>query len=215
MKTIKAGSKIWTNENLNVTHFLNGDPIYHAKTNSEWKSANAGKMAAWCFFDNDPSTEEEFGRLYNWYAMIDKRGIAPEGFRLPSLEDWIELIETIAIIPEEGKSNKGFFGRILNTFEKKITGNMWTIDKMKYDFYICIYGYRFDDGFHFREVYGSVDKRCTCWSTTEINEKDAWCFDISQNIIHRKKDTKGHGYYIRCVKEDLTINQMSGIRDTL
>ena len=120
MKTIKVGSKIWTNDNLNVTHFLNGDPMYHAKTNSEWRAANAGKMAAWCFFDNDPSTEQEFGRLYNWYAMIDKRGIAPKGFRLPSHEDWMELVETISIIPDESKSNKGFFGSIWNSFEKKI-----------------------------------------------------------------------------------------------
>ena len=87
------GNQIWMSENLNVVRFRNGDPILEAKTNEEWQIAGENKQAAWCYYDNDPVNGAIYGRLYNWYAVIDPRGLAPEGWYIPSNEQWTELTD--------------------------------------------------------------------------------------------------------------------------
>ena len=80
MKEVKIGDQIWMVENLNVDKFRNGDIIPEAKTNEEWKKANENKQPAWCYYGNDLTYGEKYGKLYNWYAVTDQRGLAPEGY---------------------------------------------------------------------------------------------------------------------------------------
>lgn len=89
---IKIGDQDWLSVNLNVSRFLNGDPIPEARTAEEWKSASENKQPAWCYYDNDPSNGHVYGKLYNWYAVNDPRGLAPEGWRIPVADDWNQLI---------------------------------------------------------------------------------------------------------------------------
>jgi len=79
-------------ENLSVTKFINGDSIKQVTSFKEMKDANDNNKPAWCFFDFDPSTETKFGRLYNWYALQDKRGIIPIGWRITTQYDWVSFI---------------------------------------------------------------------------------------------------------------------------
>jgi uncharacterized protein (TIGR02145 family) len=92
-KTVKIGSQIWMTENLNISTFRNGDKIFEAKTLAEWQEANDNKQPAWCYYNNDPANGVKYGKLYNWYAVNDKRGLAPEGWRVPTDRDW-EILET-------------------------------------------------------------------------------------------------------------------------
>lgn len=87
-KTAVIGNQTWMAENLNVTKFQNGDPIPEAKSAEEWRIAGENKQAAFCYINNDPSTVTKYGVLYNWYAMNDKRGLAPEGWRIPKENDF-------------------------------------------------------------------------------------------------------------------------------
>lgn len=87
-KTIVIGTQTWMAENLNVDRFKNGDQIPEAKTNDEWKKASENKQPAWCYLFNDPSNGQKFGKLYNWYAVNDPRGLAPEGYYIPTSHDW-------------------------------------------------------------------------------------------------------------------------------
>lgn len=89
---MKVGNQIWMKENLKVDRFQNGDIIPEVKTASEWETAGAAGKPAWCFFNNDPSTEKTYGRLYNWYAVRDKRGLAPQGWSVASDDDYQSLI---------------------------------------------------------------------------------------------------------------------------
>jgi uncharacterized protein (TIGR02145 family) len=94
MKTVKIGNQNWTDHNLVVTSYNNGDSIPLAKNNTEWVDFNKRKEGCYCFFDND-DTNASKGLFYNGYAVIDSRGIAPIGFSIPTSDDFEELIEFV------------------------------------------------------------------------------------------------------------------------
>ena len=89
--TVTIGNQVWMTKNLNVDKFRNGDPIPEAKTDEEWIKAGENKQPAWCYYENDPANGEKYGKLYNWYAVNDPRGLAPEGWHVPSEEELQDL----------------------------------------------------------------------------------------------------------------------------
>ena len=91
LKSVKIGTQIWMTENLNVSTFRNGDPISEAKTNEEWGKAEKEGKPAWCYYNNDPKNGSKYGKLYNWYAVNDPRGLAPTGWHVPTDEEWKKL----------------------------------------------------------------------------------------------------------------------------
>lgn len=106
MKEVKIGDQIWMTENLNVDQFRNGDPIPEAKTEEEWNLAGEAKQPAWCYYQNDPVNGAKYGILYNWYAVNDSRGLAPEGWKIPSDEDWSCLADFLGGEDVAGKKMK-------------------------------------------------------------------------------------------------------------
>ncbi len=92
MKTVEIGTKKWMAENLDVEHFRNGDPIPHVAGENEWEKAGNEGKPAWCFYFNQLKKGEEFGKLYNWHAVNDPRGLAPEGWRIPNIKEFTDLV---------------------------------------------------------------------------------------------------------------------------
>ena len=93
-KTIKIGTQTWMAENARTTIFQNGDPIPEAENVDEWvKAAEAGQpmYISW----SKSSDIEEYGHLYNWYAITDKRGFAPKDWHIPSDKDWSVLAQAL------------------------------------------------------------------------------------------------------------------------
>lgn len=90
---IQIGNQIWMTENLKEDKFRNGDAILQAKTENEWLEAGRKRQPAWAYYDFDPENEELYGKLYNWFAVNDPRGLAPKGWHIPSKEDWIHLTD--------------------------------------------------------------------------------------------------------------------------
>jgi len=92
-KTVKIDDQIWMAENLDISTFRNGDPIPQAKTNEAWIQAGENEKPAWCYYENDPQNGKKYGKLYNWYAINDPRGLAPKGWHIPKNEEWKKLID--------------------------------------------------------------------------------------------------------------------------
>lgn len=90
-KTTQIGNQTWMAENLRVKTFRNGDKILQAKTKEEWVKAGENKTPAWTYYENKQENEAKYGILYNWYAVNDNRGLAPEGWKVASKKDWHEL----------------------------------------------------------------------------------------------------------------------------
>jgi len=87
-QTVKIGSQVWMAENLKVTHYRNGDEILNILDGSIWVSLNTG---AYCTYEHSPSNAAIYGNLYNWHAVNDPRKLAPEGWHIPSDEEWMIL----------------------------------------------------------------------------------------------------------------------------
>ena len=95
-KTVKIGQQEWMAENLNTDRFRNGDTIQEAKTPAEWKKACDEKIPAWCYYENKTLNGQKHGKLYNFYASIDPRGLAPIGFHIPTVNEWKILSEELS-----------------------------------------------------------------------------------------------------------------------
>ena len=81
---VVIGTQTWTGCNANVSTYANGDPIPEVTDPLVWAGLTTG---AWCWFNNDPLNGAIFGKLYNWYAVNDPRGLAPTGYHIPSLAE--------------------------------------------------------------------------------------------------------------------------------
>jgi len=93
--TVKIGNQEWMTNNLNVSTFKNGDTIPEAKSDEAWIKAGEEGKPAWCYYDNDPENGNKYGRLYNWYAVTDPRGLAPSGWHIPSDAEWTTLTDNL------------------------------------------------------------------------------------------------------------------------
>jgi uncharacterized protein (TIGR02145 family) len=98
IEEIQIGTQIWMSTNLDVSHYKNGDPILEVIDAQKWKNAIGG---ACCFYNNDSANNKKYGTLYNANAVIDDRGLAPEGWHIPTNEEW-DLLES-----HLGKMNAG------------------------------------------------------------------------------------------------------------
>jgi hypothetical protein len=79
----------WSQQNLAVKHYRNGDPIPQVTNPSQWANLTTG---AWCYYNNDSTNGSKYGILYNWFAINDPRGIAPNGWHVSTDADWNNLV---------------------------------------------------------------------------------------------------------------------------
>ena len=102
IKSVTIGTQVWMVKNLNVATFRNGLAISEVQDKDGWYKAGDNKQPAWCYYNNDPKNGEKYGKLYNWYAVVDNNGLCPQGWHVPSDAEWDTLINYL-----EGKDVAG------------------------------------------------------------------------------------------------------------
>lgn len=193
---IQIENQFWLTENLSVSKYRNGDLIPQVEDNEEWSKLTTG---AWCYYNNDIEHGEKFGKLYNWYAVVDPRGLAPEGYHIPSHDEWESLMASLG-----GDFCAG------GKMKEKGTVN-WASPNEKGNnqsgFTALPGGFRWkEDGFD-----GSGDK-ATFWTTSEHNEVYGKLRQIgnkNRNVI-LSYSPKEQGCSIRCIKDSEEI--ITGIK---
>jgi len=91
--TVLVGEQCWLRENLKTTHYKNGTPInYPGTNNAAWQSDTVG---AYAWFNNNIAWKEIYGSLYNWFAAVNPNGLCPEGWHLPTNDEWYVLTDLI------------------------------------------------------------------------------------------------------------------------
>jgi uncharacterized protein (TIGR02145 family) len=108
-KTIIIGEQEWMAENLNTGIYRNGDSIPTELDSYSWSYNTSG---TWAYYNDDPNYECPYGKLYNWYACNDSRGLCPNGWRIPSKHDWNTLIEYLDSNPIDLGYTPGYEGML-------------------------------------------------------------------------------------------------------
>jgi len=99
---LEIADEIWATESLRVKSYRDGTPIPHIQDPIEWESLTTG---AWRYVNDDPSTEQKYGLLYNFYAVNNPRGLAPQGARIPSYSDLLHLTSYFGVLLNNTSSN--------------------------------------------------------------------------------------------------------------
>ncbi|MBU3715090.1 MAG: hypothetical protein FGM46_09120 [Ferruginibacter sp.] len=177
-QTVTIGKQVWMSENLNVDKFRNGDPIPEAKTDEGWKKAGQEGKPAWCYYDNDPKNGVKYGKLYNWYALNDPRGLAPQGWHIPSDDEWTILTNFLGGTKVAGDMMKSKMG--------------WNEGG----------GYRANNGtFYNGGSFGYW------WSSSGKDTYYAWSYvldysmDYTSGIVFRHSNSKAYGLSVRCLRD--------------
>lgn len=185
IETVKIGDQVWAKENLNVDHFRNGDEILQAQTEEEWNRAGEMGRAAWCYFDNDSVNGKKYGKLYNYYAVTDERGLAPAGAHIATDEEWTKLSNFLGgddIAGIKLKASKGWAGK----------GN----GDNSSGFSAMPGGYRYFGG-----IFFNAGQDGSWWTATQSGEGYAllrYLYSANSNIFSNKLNFK-LGLSVRCV----------------
>lgn len=94
IESVTIGSQVWMKYNLDVKTYKNGDEISQVVSNTStpsWVSYGTNAASAWAYNNYDANNNEAYGKLYNWYAVNDTRGICPVSWHVPSESEWLEL----------------------------------------------------------------------------------------------------------------------------
>jgi uncharacterized protein (TIGR02145 family) len=106
-KTVKINNQIWISENLEVSHFRNGYKIPEVTDMVKWQKI---KTPAWCYYENKTENGKVYGKLYNWYALTDPRGLVPEGWHIPTNKDFDSLLNYLGGYNAAGTKLKSING---------------------------------------------------------------------------------------------------------
>ena len=109
-QTVTIGTQVWMTKNLDVSTFRNGDPILQVKSNEEWIKAGKDGKPAWCYYKNKKKNGKKYGKLYNWHAVNDSRGLAPTGCHIPTDAEWTILSAYLGGEDAAGKKMKSTSG---------------------------------------------------------------------------------------------------------
>jgi uncharacterized protein (TIGR02145 family) len=127
-------NQFWMSSDLKVSKFQNGDSIFQAKTQEEWKQAFVEQKPAWCYYNFKDDIPYDFiPKLYNLYAISDPRGLAPEGFKIPSKEDWKTLWNAASIFSY--CESEGVRPELIRELKSKSGWNPWQINKIVCDYH--------------------------------------------------------------------------------
>jgi uncharacterized protein (TIGR02145 family) len=190
---VTIGKQVWMAQNLNVDKFRNGDPIPEAKTDEEWEKAGENGEPAWCYYNNNPDNGGRYGKLYNWHAVNDSRGLAPEGWKIPSDEDWSRLTDFLGGESVAGTKMKFTDFWADNDYDGE-SGN----GTNESSFSGLPGGYRHSFG-----TFDYVGKDGTWWSSTEYTVGSAWCRDLGNfsSGVSRSGIFKEKGVSVRCLRD--------------
>lgn len=203
-QSVKIGNQEWMAENLNTDRFRNGDLIPEAKTDEEWVYALKFKEPAWCYYNNNKELGLKFGKLYNYYAVTDTRGLAPIGWHVPVFEDWETLssflkkdVYTGSKLKAKNGWNRNGNGTNVSGFsalpggERNGIGIFWRFGDMG--------TWWSDDYFNGHHVNGRT------FDLTRHNSGVSYSFFGSQN-----------GYSVRCLKGESLFSKFTpGINKTI
>ena len=188
---VKINTQVWMSENLNASTYRNGDIIRHASTKQEWLDAAGRGEGAWCYYDHDPKNGAIYGKLYNWYAVKDSRGLAPKGYHIPNDAEWTILTDFLGGESVAGKKIKSTSGWDNGDNGDNSSG------------FNGLPGGECSNNGYFDGYFDGITHNGCWWSSSENKTNDAWGRDLNayNEQVNRSASYKGYGLSVRCIKD--------------
>jgi uncharacterized protein (TIGR02145 family) len=185
--SVLIGAQYWMEKNLEVTTYRNGDPIPYVTDATAWAALTTG---AWCYYNNDPANGSLYGKLYNWYAVNDPRGLAPVGWHVPTDGELTTLSTTLG-----GDAVAGGKMKVVGT-------TRWTGTNT---------GANNSSGFaglpgsnrNSNGLFGTFGDNGNWWSSTEGSPTTVLFRSLNSSIgsLISNFNSKKFGYSVRCIKD--------------
>ena len=181
-QTVIVGDQCWFAENLRNENYDNGDAIPSGLSDYEWSHTTSGATVV---YDESASNLETYGRLYNWYAVDDVRGLCPTGWHVPTDEEWTVMTDFLGGESEAGgqmKTTYGWFDGGNGTNSSGFSGLPG--------------GYRDYFGLFLNAGYFGY------WWSSSSDGFDAWCrsLDFNGEDVSRDYYDQRSGFSVRCVQ---------------
>jgi uncharacterized protein (TIGR02145 family) len=185
---VVIGTQTWTCRNLDVTEYRDGTPIPQVTDQTQWNNLTTG---AWCHYNNDPANDAIYGKLYNWYAVTDPRGLAPFDYHVPTDAEWATLVSYLGGVSVAG-------GKM-----KEVGTTLWASPNVNATNESCFTG--LPGGIRFLSLgFDWLSTRGTWWSTAEYQSIFGIGCTLNNNIGNANttfQSRKQNGSSVRLVKD--------------
>jgi uncharacterized protein (TIGR02145 family) len=182
LEEVTIGNQVWTSKNLDVSTYRNGDDIPLVEDTEKWINLTTG---AWCYYENKTGKGSTYGKLYNWYAVNDPRGLAPKGYHIPSDAEW-SILTT-------------YLGTDAAAKMKSTTG--WDDDGNGNNTsgFAGLPG----GGRSYNGVFFGIGAYGYWWSSSEGGADFAWFRNLSSNngFVYRNSGYGRFGFSVRCLRD--------------
>jgi uncharacterized protein (TIGR02145 family) len=185
---VTIGTQDWMLKNLDVRTYRNGEPIPKVTDPNLWVGLSTG---AWCWYNNDSATYgATYGKLYNWYAVNDSRGLAPAGWHIPSDVEWSTLSDFLGCDAIAGGAMKEI-GTV-----HWITPNTGATNSSGFT---GLPGGARDN----RGEFSFIENDGYWWSSTTLNSTEAWSryLGFYGGITGGTNTEKRIGLSVRCLRD--------------
>jgi uncharacterized protein (TIGR02145 family) len=201
--TLQIGTQCWTQSNLKVSKYRNGDNIPTGLNNNDWHSTTSG---AYAIYNNDPANNSLYGKLYNHYSVTDSRGLCPTGWHVPSDGEWNVLVKYLD--PNADTTYCTFCGHnstaggIMKSTAMQPTPGGWNSPNAgatnSSGFTALPGGWRSDViGFGYMSIEG-------CWGSSSVSSGlyvGLRFLSANGSDIHRVDHYRTFGFSVRCLKD--------------
>jgi len=197
--TVQIGNQCWTQSNLKVSKYRNGDNIPTGLSNSSWGGTTSG---AYAIYNNDPVNDGLYGKLYNHFAVTDTRGLCPTGWHVPTDGEFTKLVKYLDPMADSlnnwSQPQSFTAGGALKSIQYWNSPNIGGTNSS--GFSAVPGGHRAHTGTY----YASLNERNHIWSSTISSNGIPWLRALwyNNNGIYRANvDFANGGFSVRCLRD--------------
>jgi uncharacterized protein (TIGR02145 family) len=184
LPTVVIGTQQWMEKNLEVSTYRDGTVIPEVTDPTAWLALTTG---AWCYYNNDPLNGAIYGKLYNWYAVNDSRGLCPAGWHVPTISEWTTLSTLLG-----GDAVAG--GKMKTPGTTRWSGSNLSATNSS--------GFAGLPGGSRSNIFEDVGNKAYWWSSSQ-GTHDVWARSLisSHGYISVVGSFPDYGYSVRCIRD--------------
>jgi uncharacterized protein (TIGR02145 family) len=188
--SITIGTQVWMRENLKVTHYMNGEEIPRVTDATEWSKLTTG---AYCNLNNEDLKVTTYGRLYNFYAVLDSNNLCPADWHVPTNNEWMILIGFLGGTDVAG-------GKMKETGTEHWSSPNTGASNSSGFTAVSAGSRNSKGGFEYFGSYGDW------WTSTESDTSNGshWGISNSSSNIYNVSFNKKYGFSVRCIRDFTT-----------